>query len=383
MLVYSQTFVLMKSIIFYLSILLLFTPHCTLASGGSNSTISNISFNQEKKVARYESDFSGGWAPGIPWTYDIDVITGEKTLLFSPKEAEKIFFDDEKSTAEQKMQWRQKVLRREYPEKLKELDLQKLGFFGKVVMTSDVDEFLLVKSLQPPISEGLFYRVEIGRNEKWLQNISLKICLDPEGLNIRGYGLPGEDFVLLILSYRGDCYGVGLPGLYESITLVKNVPITERDTLDTIFNPIAPEGEKDSLICCPLGQYVFHSPQGLHLSIPNYPNKLQKGEESEYLNNKGFSLYKEEKYEEALRYFKQSQEYSDKVNISTFNIACTAAMLDKSEETLKYIQKIIESGEYELIQKIFVDGDLEEYRFKSFFLLLQYRMSEFFAGAIL
>lgn len=89
--------------------------------------------------------------------------------------------------------------------------------------------------------------------------------------------------------------------------------------------------------------------------------------DAKQLNAQGYSLYRQEKYEDALALFKKACEADSQFDLAFFNYACTLGVLMKKDypewyyykpEALTYLKKAVEINRKN-IEKIKTDPDLE------------------------
>ena len=60
--------------------------------------------------------------------------------------------------------------------------------------------------------------------------------------------------------------------------------------------------------------------------------------------NLGYSLYKQDRLDEAAEHYLQSKDFAEFRDYSLFNLACIDARQNKAEQAIEYLQKALENG---------------------------------------
>ena len=251
---------------------------------------------------------------------------------------------------------------------LKEVNLQKLGAKVNFEMMLREEDFVRYQDMMPGFNTSWKWRGEFLIKGELRRIFEIDECVQyGENVNVRGYGLPNDNFLLLVLTYMRDCSEYGY--FSEDMILLNKIHTQNQFFLPEIHNPISPKGKEVDEFCCPTGTKVFPSPGGL------YPHILHT---YKMMNNLGFAEYKKENYQEAISLFQQaismsleetscgldniySADFCKSEDIvymmPIFNLASTLSKVGSYEQAILISNTILASGDTTYIKKVFQDSD--------------------------
>jgi hypothetical protein len=243
---------------------------------------------------------------------------------------------------------------------LQEVDLQKRNFSVEYsVMLEAADLKKTESNTFNPNYTTWRLKGDIAVNDESKTEFFIDHCITYQnGINVRGYGLPGQEFLLFVVTYIGKCHEYGY--IAESFHLSQGYQIPVDAFLVASHNPVIPAGLPESEYCCPLGTKVFASPSGFYTS-DNLPIPKM-------INNAGFEMYLAESYEMAKQYFSIAITLSENIDgypnrepyhMPRFNLAAVQSKTGDYDSALQNVRILFRSRDPKYINKIFTDADFE------------------------
>ena len=358
----------MKKIIFIICLLILFLhTHVSVnATTGGPTYVHDFYYREKDDKVLFLNSYLGGGSCLI--LYEIDIATEDREVIFSCEDIRKMEQEEGNDLERYYDYIPQKVV--SYLKKdttaLREVNLQKLG--GKI-------EFKLGTKLSENEHKGknrmpyilhdfsnLQWDVIFKIKEETIKTFDIFECfIYGTDSNIRAYGLPGDNFLILVVTKIGNCSEYGY--FDEAIALIKDIDLSSAVFLQDVHNPIAPKGISEDEFCCPLGTKVFPSPKGILVNIPKVS--------AQDLNNAGYRAYESGDYVEAMGLFDKALYLDSNYLMPLFNLAATQSKVGIKKEALINARRLILADkEKAYIQKIFKDPDFNNIRLRTYLLIL-------------
>jgi len=235
--------------------------------------------------------------------------------------------------------------------RLKQVDLSRLGLAFETellsgrVYNSDgtVDDRVYLWGNY--IGVGLRWKIAAHHGGRESGAGDFHACAASDRVDLRGYSLPGEDFVLIVAASLANCFEYGY--IAESGFVARDVAVSEEDLVAAsgVVSGYPESNEVRGSVSIALGEQKV----------------------ARFLNRVGMQAYREGKYPTAIEYFRYAHgKQSDEPDylLPLYNLACTLAKTGQADRAFERLRRLLafEGTRLKFMKKIRNDPDFDSLR---------------------